>query len=240
MKWLISFLLTLAAGVGFTLFTQYDPGFILIGWGQWTLESSLALFILLLLATVMVLWLSFSFLIWLIRLPFRLWTVSPQQQRKANQNLLNGVLALLAQDWRNAEKLLTKQAACSDIASLHYIVAAYVALQNDKKEKYTAYLAAAEDHLTQHHNAAALIHAHFALLRGEADVAVQRLKLAHIHSPHDRDVLRTLAHACVAATDWHTLKEILPLLKKHKVFSKVELQAFEQQSRGASLLLEQD
>lgn len=49
MKWLSLLVAALLAAVGISLLLKDETGYVMLSWGEWTVETSLALFILLLL-----------------------------------------------------------------------------------------------------------------------------------------------------------------------------------------------
>ena len=55
MKLLFTALLILATAVGFTMLAQRDPGYVLISYSDWSVESSLSLFLVLIATTFVIL-----------------------------------------------------------------------------------------------------------------------------------------------------------------------------------------
>ncbi|RKZ77770.1 MAG: hypothetical protein DRR19_27455, partial [Candidatus Parabeggiatoa sp. nov. 1] len=101
MKWFITLLfIILATAVAFVLLSLKDPGFIVIGRGAWTLETSLSVFILALILAWLVVVILIRLLRILWRLPLRLF----YNQQKADESLVRGMLALIQEQWRNAEQ----------------------------------------------------------------------------------------------------------------------------------------
>jgi HemY protein len=72
MKLLFLTLLVLAAAVGFTLFAQHDPGYMLMSYGGWSVESSLSLFLLATAICFVVFYLLMRLLFGTLHIPGRL------------------------------------------------------------------------------------------------------------------------------------------------------------------------
>ncbi|HAI69662.1 MAG TPA: hypothetical protein DCM38_09545, partial [Gammaproteobacteria bacterium] len=139
MKWFITLLILIVATLAtLTWFFQDDPGFIVIGHGAWTIETSLSAFIF---ALVLV-YLSFRVLMILVRFPLRLFQNRfIQQQEKAQESLVRGLLALIQRQWQQAEQTLLKNVSAGELETLHYLGAAYAAEKQHASSRVSEYLA---------------------------------------------------------------------------------------------------
>ncbi|MEW8126511.1 MAG: heme biosynthesis HemY N-terminal domain-containing protein, partial [Candidatus Thiodiazotropha endolucinida] len=107
MRTLIAAFLALFAAVAITLLVKQDNGYILIGYGHWTIEGSLALFSLAMLALFLVAYTA-------IRTASRIWQMPERvaewrrkrRSLKARQALTRGLVELAEGRWKVAERHL--------------------------------------------------------------------------------------------------------------------------------------
>ena len=105
MKTLVAGLLALTLAVFLALEVRNDNGYVLLGYGEWTVEGSLAFFLFANLLLFLLLYLA-------LRLLARVWSVPRQvhgwqdrrAQRRARKELTQGLLELSEGDWKGAEK----------------------------------------------------------------------------------------------------------------------------------------
>ena len=113
-RWLIGSLLALFAGILIALAVLRDNGYILIGYDVWSVEGSLARFILLDVILFAVLYFTIRFFIRLWQTPNTVKTWHQHRQiRLAQRTLTRGLLEMAEGDWKGAEKRLIKYAAYS-------------------------------------------------------------------------------------------------------------------------------
>jgi len=225
MKWLISILLVLMAAVSLALLAHQDPGFVVIGRGPWTLETSLFMFGFLLLC-------SLGLLYFLARAGFLLWQLPERWQHsrrsrlhgRAQLALQQGVSALAEGAWTEAERTLLR----SYPQYLHYLGAAYAAQQAQRLERRDEYLEQA------HNNAPAeyrlmvnLLQADLQLAAGQYSLALATIKPLQAQAPKHPRVLALLLRIYQGLHNWYGLWELLPELRKRKVLSDSEVDALE-------------
>ena len=147
MKLLIGIIITLFVSVWMALSLRHDPGYAMFSMGQWTVETSFAFLILVLIA----LFVAFYAL---VRLAMRLWhtpgqTLAAHQrrlQRKARRLFNLGSRQLAAGQWAAAEKTLLKSATHSETPALDYLSAARATHHlNDVKWRRDLHLRKAEE-----------------------------------------------------------------------------------------------
>ena len=125
MKLLVGIIVTLFTSVWVALSLRQDPGYAMISFGEWSIETSLAFF-------VIVLIMSFLAFYALLRLSVRLWqtpgqTLAAHRRRlhnKARRLFELGSRQMAAGQWITAEKTLLKGAEHSETPALHYLSAA--------------------------------------------------------------------------------------------------------------------
>jgi len=141
MKTLLTALLVLAVSVLLTLVVKSDNGYVLIGYKQWSVEGSLAFFLII----NMLLFVAIYFL---VRMLSRFWSIPRQlhgwQDRRslerARRELNQGLVQLSEGHWQSAEKSLMKHANRSDAPLLNYLAAARSAQQQGAHDRRDHYL----------------------------------------------------------------------------------------------------
>ncbi|HAS50419.1 MAG TPA: hypothetical protein DCS21_01165 [Gammaproteobacteria bacterium] len=230
MKLLASIIATLFFSVWVALSLREDPSYALFSMGSWTIETSLAFFIIFLA-------LAFFAFYALVRFAVRLWQ-TPGQTVQANQRRLHrkarrlfdlGLRQLSAGQWIVAEKTLIKGAEYSENSSLHYLNAARAVHHlHNLKWRRDLYLHRAEGAPNADKVAVQLLHAEFLLDDGDADQARVILESLHVLNPRHPGILQWLARAYQRLQAWEPLQKLLPEVHKQKALGDeaiAELQA---------------
>ena len=141
MKALLIALIALAASVALTLFLKEDAGYVLISYGHWTIEASLALFLVLDIALFVALYLLLRSIAQIRRVPRSLhnWRTKRSISR-AQQSLTQGLIELAEGNWQQAEKSLLKHVNESETPLLNYLAAARAAQLQGEYERRDQYL----------------------------------------------------------------------------------------------------
>ncbi len=223
-KWFIA-LFSLAATAAFAWFSLEDPGFIVIGRGAWTLETSLSAFILGLVLMWLTVKLLSNFLRTLWRLPLRFF----HNSAKAHESLVRGLLALIQGQWKNAEQILLKTVSPDQLSVLHYFGAAYAASQQQAPSRATEYLDKVRTLLPNKEAVAILLFE--AKLR--LPNALEKAQTAHSLAPKHHEVLLILLTQYVQLTDWQALLKLLPEVRKHKALPTEQVQRLENRANIA-------
>jgi HemY protein len=138
----VSLLITLAAVlfVKQWLATFDSPGYVLIGIGGWSMETSLIVLLVSLIVGFFALYMLFRWLGWLLRLPWQLKNRSRNIKFNRSQDaLIAGLVGSAEGKWEQAEKVLVKHASHSGAPLLHYLTAAKAAQSRgayDKRDEY--------------------------------------------------------------------------------------------------------
>jgi len=231
MKWLILLLLTLTAAVSFALLARDDPGFVVLGWKTWTVEMSLAWFLLTIVILSILLYGIIQLLFALWQIPFRWWRHNAQlQQQKSQQALMTGLLALLQQQWGSAEQQLLKTVSTGEMAVLHYLGAAQAAAQQHAFERVAEYIATICLTMPKNEVTFILWQARLQLQQHAFTKALATTQQAYQLAPKQTEVLLLLATLYVQLADWQNLIALLPQLRKQKIFSAEQLQQLENQA----------
>ena len=230
-------LLLLAAGVAPLL--QADPGYVALQFHDWTVETS----VVVLLAMLLVLYLTIRMLVWLWQSPKR--AADRLAQRRTEQQLQKGLLALSEGDWKSAEKALARsaRAASSRSRTLSYLAAARAAQGQDKAERRDEYLALADSDGSGGRREVFLVRlARARMLIADENWSAAREQLEDLlkqQSQHPQ-LLRLLARVYQAQSDWSALARILPQLRKARVLGDDELARLQVEVKRSEIRLAPD
>lgn len=224
-------LLLLLAVTGATLLglaIVEHSGYVLIAWKSFRYESSLWVFLLL----VLLAWLLVRGLRWLWLLlnvsggllnPWSRRNHGKRQQLAADKGLLD----LAEGRWERAVRHLQRAAEGEPQPLMYYLGAARAAQQLGDHEQSDAFLERALQRQPQAELAIALTHAELQQARGEAAAALETLQVMRQRHPQHRQVLRQLQSLLLAREDWSALLDLLPELRKGKVLPSEQLAELE-------------
>jgi HemY protein len=224
MKYLLIILSVLTLAV-ITPVILYYPGFVVIGGSAWSIESSLAIFIIIFLLTFIFLYVIMRILLWLWNLPKYLKNKRNRlQQAKMQQSLLRGFAALIEEQWQHAEQLFSK----NNPQFINYLGAAYAAqkaLEINQRDKHlnAAQLCVPKEHVFMVN----LFQIQLQLEQQQfMDALGNLLELYETH-PKNKKILKLLMFAYTETQNWTKLYELLPKLSKYKIISKEKFNDFE-------------
>lgn len=229
MKTLIIALLGLTAAVVAALAVQDDNGYILVGYGQWTIEGSLAFFLLANVLVFVVLYLVIRFFSRMFAAPKQVgeWR-NKRGALRARKALTLGLVELSEGNWQKAEKDLLKYARRSETPLLNYLAAARSAQQQGAHERRDQYLQLAHESMPSADVAVALTQAELQIDHEQFEQALATLCHLREIAPKHTHVLKLLKELYLRLDDWQELGKLLPDLKKRKVVDQSELQSLEQ------------
>ncbi|PKM35841.1 MAG: heme biosynthesis protein HemY, partial [Gammaproteobacteria bacterium HGW-Gammaproteobacteria-10] len=234
MKNIIFFLgsLFIAIAVAFGIhswFSRYDdPGYVLIGIGHWSLETSLLVLGITLVIAFFLFYMFFRLLGWLLRLPGKV--KSHGQSVKYNRSqeaLIAGLVDSAEGNWEKAEKILIKHASHSGAPLIHYLTAARAAQSRGAIEKRDEYLRIAAERSPGSDIAVGLTQAEMHLSEQQFDQALDTLKKLHSINPGHASVLKLLHQTYRQLGDWEAIRKIIPSMNKSKVLMETEIKLLE-------------
>lgn len=231
---------TLLAGAAFFLHRQLvaqgDPGYVVVGIGHWSIESSLfvtgaALFIAFVL---------FYLLIRLIANTFRLpriikQRVQAKRGRLSQEALIAGMLESAEGNWENAERHLIRHAANSGVPLINYLTAARAAHSRGAVDQRDEYLRMAHESMPDAELAIGLTKAELQLSNQQFDEALENLTQLELIAPSHAAVLKLKHQAYAQAEDWEGLSRIIPQLHTNKVMMEAEIKLLEADTYSALL-----
>lgn len=228
MRTLITALIFMALSMALVSLLNQGNGYALFGYGEWTVEGSLALFILLDLLLFLALYLLLRTLARVWSMPERLqnWNQGRQTQR-ARRSLANGLMDLAAGRWKSAEQKLLKYVDFSDKPLLNYLGAARTAQQLGALEKRDSYLQLAHKSAPSEDVAVTLTQAELQLSNGQMEQALATLMHLREIAPRHGYVLKLLKDLYLDLGSWSQLQQLLPELHKRDVIARDELSELE-------------
>lgn len=197
---------------------DFQPGFVLLQYGSWSLETSLVLFGLI----VVVLWSLFYGLMRAInqlkQLPTKvsIWHKHKQQSR-ASRALTRGLITLEEGRWAEAEQLLAKHACNSDAPLLHYLAAARAAQKQNASDRRDNYLKLAHQTTEGADIAVGVVQAELQLSAGQKEQALATLQHLREMAPKHPYVLQLLQQLYRDTEQWQAVQSVLPDLRKRQV-----------------------
>ncbi|MAL95466.1 MAG: heme biosynthesis protein HemY [Haliea sp.] len=222
-------LLGLLAGVGLIALIETDPGYVLLAWGHYTVETSIWVGLALLLLLVLLLYAAVGLLrrLWRGQRQLRGW-LGGRRARRASRITSRGLIDFIEGNWSTARRRLLRAAPHSDAPLLNYLIAARASHALGDNEKMREYLGAAEQADAEAGIAVELTQAELKLQSGQYEQAVATLERARRNAGRHPHVLKLLHRAYLGLQDWEQLEALLPDLRKHHVLPAEELQALQQ------------
>ena len=215
-----------------------DPGYVLIGAGQWSLETSLVVFGVALVFGFFVFYMFFRFLGWLLRLPGKMKARGQKIKFDRSQEaLIAGLVDSAEGNWERAEKVLIKHASHSGAPLIHYLTAARAAQSRGAFEKRDEYLKKASEESQGSDVAVGLTQAELHLSENQFEQALETLTKLHSINPGHASVLKLLHQTYQSLGDWEGIRKLIPSLNKTKVLMEAEVKLLE--AEACSSLLKQ-
>ncbi|MEO5574013.1 MAG: heme biosynthesis HemY N-terminal domain-containing protein [Gammaproteobacteria bacterium] len=234
MKLLAKIFLVLLAAVSLALIARNEPGYILIDYGAWKIETTLTL-------AVTTLVLGFAALYSLLRIAANAWAVPRrmrawQQQRqsqRASNSLTHGLIQMEEGRWQAAEEGLIKHANIAAKPLLHYLAAARAAQKQGAHERRDKYLRLAHQSTPGADVAVGLTQAELQLNHHQAEQALATLQHVSMLAPKHTYVAKLLMKLYIELHDWAALLVLLPALRKQKIISQTEADELETRAHAS-------
>ncbi len=244
MKKIIYFLVALCIAIFAAYFvnnwiSQYDnPGYVLMGLGHWSLETSLIVFLVGTAIIFITLYTFFRLLGSLFRLPGKIKSKGKNIKfNRSQEALISGLVDSAEGNWEKAEKTLIKHASNSGAPLLHYLTAARAAQSRGAIEKRDEYLRKATEESGEADIAVGLTQAELHLSSNQFDQALEALTKLQSIDPEHASVLKMLHQTYHKIGDWEGMRTLIPSLHQNKVMLEAEVKLLE--SETFSRLLKQ-
>jgi HemY protein len=226
----IYYLIILVIAVVLGIVLNHHPGYVLIAFGHTSIETSFWFALICLIVAFFILYHVFRLLRALLASKghFRAW-YQRKQLAKAHSKTSAGLLALDAADYKSAERLLLQGVDSSPSPLVNYLAAARAAMFQQNAEN-------CERHLKQAAKIAKSSADQKAYLLTEADLSLKLHNLASaensltafskLDDKHPR-YLALCSKLYETNEQWQKGFDLLPRLKRRKVFDEVALNALE-------------
>lgn len=237
MKNLIYFVASLLAAIAVAfllhnwLASYNDPGYVLIGFGHWSLETSLTVFTVIQVISFFFLYSFFRLIGVLIRMPSQV--AKRRQSIKFNRSqeaLIAGLFDAADGNWESAERVLIKHASNSGAPLLHYLTAARAAQSRGALDKRDEYLKKASEQSADNDMTVGLTQAELHLSEHQFEQALQTLSKLHEINPNHGRVLKMMHQAYQHLGDIEAINKLLPSLQEHKIVMEGEVKLLETQT----------
>ena len=220
MKLLFLALLVLAAAVGFTMLAQHDPGYVLLSYSEWAVETSLSVFLILIALLFSASYMVLRLLFGTLHIPGRIgyWR-RHRRMLRARRATNRGLLALAEGNWPRAERFLSRHAANSDTPLINYLGAARAAQKQSADGRRDHYLSQAFQSMPDAELAVGLTQAEVQLSSDQAEQALATLRHLKAIAPKHAYVLHLLRKIYERLESWDDLLELIPELKRQQLIN---------------------
>lgn len=233
-------ILALVAGAAYYVYDHFlaqgDPGYVIIGYGPWTLESSLVILAGALTLAFILFYAIIRLVIHALRLPRILRKRGGMKRsRQSQEALITGLIESAEGNWEKAEKTLIRHAADSGVPLINYLTAARAAHSRGAPEQRDEYLKLAHETMPEAEIAIGLTRAELQLSDKQFDQALESLSQLNRIAPTHAAVLRLLHQAYAQVEDWEGLRNLIPSLHTNKVMMEAEIKLLETETYSALL-----
>jgi HemY protein len=229
-------LVALLLGVGVIALIETDPGYVLVAYGNYTLETSLWVGLLLLAALILLVYLA-------MRLVFRLiggqrslasW-LGTRKVHHASRLSTRGLVNFIEGNWSRARRQLLRGTRNNDAPLVNYLLAARASHHLGEEGRVSEYLGAATDSEPSASDAVQLVEAEIRVQEARYDQALAVLDGIGHGSRYPR-CLELKRSVYTAQRDWASLARLIPELRKHKLLSGEAMLDLERETYRAWLL----
>lgn len=227
----VSIFILLLASIVLGLQLQKDPGYVLIAFNHWTIETTLSVSVMILLMCFILLHGLFLCCHWFIHLPNRYarW-INKRQTQKAQRKTRQGLIEFSEGYWQKASHHLIQALPNADTPLLNYLTAARAAQEMGDSKLRDHYLREAQQSMPEAKVAVELTQAQLQLANRQWEQALATLKHLQTLAPNHPYVLKLLMHLYQEVRDWRQLIALLPELKRHQVVIGSAYQRLQQQT----------
>lgn len=216
MKKLIVAFLVLLFAVWLGYMIHRDPGYILITYQKWSVETSLWVGIVALFFVFIIFYALLRLFRHTSRLAINLQTWNKERrERKAGDQTNQAFESLVEMQWKDAEELFSKAAKDSTNPVINYSAAAYAAQQQFALDRRNKYLTKLGKQANSVKKIAKLVESYFYIHSNQWTEALNALNFLQKKYPNDPAVLRFLIKTLEGLKDWDTIYELLPRIEKH-------------------------
>lgn len=227
-KFIIGLLFLVIAVLVAVLLVQKDPGFVLIKYADFSLETSLAFGIVAVAVIGLTIQLLLKILLAIWHLPRTLGRSAEKRRiEKSRKILTQGLIDLAEGRFEQSETNLIKMIDHTENPLLNYLAAARAAQQLERYDQRDNYLKHAHDVRPDAEIAIGVTQAELQLTSGQTERALATLTHLRTVAPKHDYVLKLLAKVYFRLEEWTQLFEMLPEIRRKKLFQEEKLLAYE-------------
>jgi HemY protein len=228
MKYLLFGFVLLLLSIWLGLEISRGAGYVLIAYRHWSVETSLWVAIICLIALFVVMYFIFRTLGRTTRIAKKIRQWRRMRHYRQSRHLTNVGLCELAEgNWQRAEHTLLKAAKMTKSPLNNYLAAAQAANAQQAYDRRDNYLRKADATTKGSTIAVGLTQAQLQINSNQWEQALATLQHLYRIDPHHAYTLTLLKTVYLKLNDWQKLHELLPQLRKHKVDSSIALDALE-------------
>jgi len=223
MKRLIFYVIVLIAAVWLGLTLNQHPGYVLVAYNKWTLETSLWFGIALVIVAFLIVYYFFKVLSFFLTSRGHIFRwYRTRRQVNAHTATGAGLLALDEADWGLAEDLLAHNARVSRLGVVNYLGAAKAAQAQAHYKQRDRYLVKAKKmaETIEERIAVGLVKAQLQYKHEQYDDALVTLEKLGRYKANHPQRLKLLCLVYKAQKKWNLLSDLLPQAKKRKAFDE--------------------
>ena len=223
----IATLLTLLFAAALAAAIQYDPGYVLIAFGGYTLETTVWVGLALLLLILLAMYLVVALLHRSLRRDglFSRWRAE-RRQRRSQQQTTRGMIALVEGHYDRARRSFDRAADLAEQPLVNYLLAARASAAQGDPEQAQRYLERAEAEGSGG-SAVVLARAELQLQQGRLEHALATLNQLQGKARREPGALKLLQAVHLGLADWHGLQALLPDLRKQSALTDEQLHDLE-------------
>ncbi|HEY5703388.1 MAG TPA: heme biosynthesis HemY N-terminal domain-containing protein [Gammaproteobacteria bacterium] len=226
MKPLIVLIIALAIAAAVGMIAVSDSANIYITFSDWTIQSSLVLFVIIIILSFIVIYFS-------LRALFRMWNMPgnlrrwrrQRSQRLSERYLSKGLLSLVEGNWKSAEANLVKGAKYSETPLINYLCAARAAQREGRIDKRDHYISLAHADAPDSQVAIGLTQAELQINQKQTEQALATLMNLHEQEPDHGRVKLMLLKTYTELESWREVLALLPGLQKSGLLPKENIVA---------------
>jgi HemY protein len=235
-KWLLLALVALIGSVAVALLALPDPGYVLIGYGKYSVESSLLVFV----AVLVLAYLGLRALASFWRVPAQVHRWGLRRRNRRFQLWFDDATRALAEGrFDRAERRLARLLKWRQAPLQAYLSAAQAASQVGADQRRDQYLQLALQRQPESETTILIQQAELQLASMQSDQAQTTLARLQKLAPHSVRTLRLLMQLYLQQQNWPSLRELLPELRRSQVldhvhWQKLAVQVYREQVLGFS------
>jgi HemY protein len=232
-------LIALAIGAWLYLVLGDDPGYVLVSFGTWSVETTLVALVLFLMFLAVLAWGIWKLISMLNPLGlFRgdAWFSADRRRKVAAAESEEGLRLMLLGHWQDAYKLLVEHSARTDNPVFNYLAASLAAWQRSDDASWNYCLEQAARHSQKPNPGIKAVKALLEFRSGKTEQSLAILLALDKEAPGSPFVLSMLKTIYHSVNDWNKLDALLPQLEKHKVVDADELHMLREKIGGYRLL----